>query len=176
MKRYFDRLAHYNRWANARLYETAALVSDTDYRRNLGAFFGSLEGTLNHLLVADRVWLWRMTGTGETPQRLDAILFDSFAALRAAREAEDQRIIEVIGGFRESDLERNLDYRNMAGEPKSAPLPVVLGHFFNHQTHHRGQAHSLLTRLGQTPPPLDLIYFSWDPRERPATGAPSSPR
>ncbi len=176
MKRYFDRLAHYNRWANARLYESVAALDDADYRRDLGAFFGSLQGTLNHLLVADRIWLWRMTGEGDPPRRLDEILYEEFDALRAAREAEDERIITVVGGYRESDLERNLDYHNMAGEPKSSPLPVVLGHFFNHQTHHRGQAHSLLTRLGQRPPSLDLIYFSWDLRERPAPGRPSSPR
>ena len=162
MKPYFMRLAHYNRWANRRLYEAAASLNDEAYRREMDAFFGSLHGTLNHVLVGDRVWLWRMTGEGTAPDRLDAILYDDFDALRTARAEEDERILAVIENYSDDDLAGALGYRNMAGEARRTALPIVLGHFFNHQTHHRGQAHCLLGQLGQKPPPLDLIYFDWE--------------
>src|SRR5262249_60905420 len=84
--------AGYNAWCNKRLYEAAAQISDTDYRANRGAFFRSLHGTLNHLLVGDRIWMQRFTSQGELPSSLDAILYDDFVQLRAARQAEDERI------------------------------------------------------------------------------------
>ena len=79
----------YNAWCNERLYDAASRVSDADYRADRGAFFKSLHGTLNHLLVGDRIWMRRFTGAGELPPSLDAILFDGFDALRAARRSED---------------------------------------------------------------------------------------
>ena len=74
-KQHFDTFARYNAWANTRLFDAAALLSDTDYRADRGAFFRSVHGTLNHLLVTDRVWMSRFTGEGDSPERLDAILF-----------------------------------------------------------------------------------------------------
>ena len=84
--------AGYNTWCNERLYDAAAQVPDADYRANRGAFFKSLHGTLNHLLVGDRIWMRRFTGRGDVPPNLDAILYDDFAQLRAARRAEDTLI------------------------------------------------------------------------------------
>ena len=109
--------------------------------------------------MGDRVWLRRLTGQGPEPDRLDVILHDDLEDLTEARAAEDARIIAVIDGFSEKDLKGSLNYRNMAGEARRTKLPIVLGHFFNHQAHHRGQAHCLLGQLGKTPPSLDLIYF-----------------
>jgi uncharacterized damage-inducible protein DinB len=124
--------AGYNTWCNARLYEAAATVAEADYRADRGAFFKSLHGTLNHLLVGDRIWMTRFTGTGEVPKSLDAILYDDFAALREARQAEIEQ-----------------------------PLPPALDHFFNHQTHHRGQAHALLSAVigNEATPSFDLIIY-----------------
>jgi uncharacterized damage-inducible protein DinB len=76
---------HYNAWANGRLYEAAAGLSTEQYRADRGAFFKSVHGSLNHLLVTDRVWMQRFTSEGDAPNRLDAILFETFAELRAAR-------------------------------------------------------------------------------------------
>ena len=73
----------YNTWCNERLYDAAARVPDTDYRANRGAFFKSLHGTLNHLLVGDRIWMRRFTGRGDVPSSLDVILYDDFVQLRA---------------------------------------------------------------------------------------------
>ena len=92
----FPMLAAYNAWANRRLYDAAAALPDADYRADRGAFFKSVHGTLNHLLVADRIWMRRFTGAGEHPNRLDAILFEDLSELRAAREAEDGRIAAYI--------------------------------------------------------------------------------
>src|SRR5215204_3042142 len=97
-------MAAYNRWANRRLYAAAALP-DEDYRRPVGAFFGSLHGTLNHLLVTDRIWMRRFEGTGDAPDKLNAILFERLEDLRAAREREDERIIGHVAGLSAADLD-----------------------------------------------------------------------
>src|SRR5258707_15854429 len=98
-------LARYNQWANSRLYAMAARLPDEGYRRNVGAYFGSLHRTLNHLLTADRIWMWRLTGTGDHPHELNAILFDDLPALRTARQAEDVRIMAYMEGLGETDFQ-----------------------------------------------------------------------
>jgi uncharacterized damage-inducible protein DinB len=159
MKPHVLTFARYNRWANRRLYEVAAELTDAQYREERGAFFGSLRGTLNHLLVGDRVWFNRLTGEGVNPPSLDTILHDGFADLRTAREAEDERIIRFAETLDETRLDRPFAYRTMDGTPVELPLGLTLAHVFNHQTHHRGQAHTLLTQFGCRVPALDLIYF-----------------
>ncbi len=162
MQTHFAMFAAYNRWANDRLYEAAAKLSDADYRADRGAFFGSLHRTLNHLLVTDRIWMRRFTGEGPQPTRLDAILFDDLPALAEARRAEDQRIIAYVEGLDEATLAGAFSYRTITNPADiTQPLAPALAHFFNHQTHHRGQAHTLLTIAGgrDAAPPLDLLYF-----------------
>ncbi|MGH9577694.1 MAG: DinB family protein [Terriglobales bacterium] len=160
MKDHFNTMARYNAWANARLYAVARDLHDASYRKNVGAFFGSLHGTLNHLLVADRIWMKRFTGTGDHPNQLNAILFEDFASLEQARKAEDQRIIQYVGGLSEEELGKDLNYSTTKGVPQRQPLRDLLTHLFNHQTHHRGQAHTILTVLGiPEPNPLDLLLM-----------------
>ncbi|HYD67035.1 DinB family protein [Azospirillum sp.] len=163
MKAHFDTFARYNRWANRRLYDAVAELSDAQFREDRGAFFGSLRGTLNHLLVGDRLWFGRIEGTGPMPTRLDEILHDRFDDLRAAREAEDERILRVVGGLDEARLAATFAYRTIKGEACEQPLAPVLAHVFNHQTHHRGQAHTLLSQFGREAPAIDLIYFLREP-------------
>jgi uncharacterized damage-inducible protein DinB len=154
--------AGYNAWCNARLYAAAATVSDADYRADRGAFFRSLHGTLNHLLVGDRIWMARFTGAGEVPKSLEAILYDDFAALRAARIAEDARISRYIAGLSEADLAGSIRYRTFVRPAEiEQPLAPALDHFFNHQTHHRGQAHALLSAVigNEATPSFDLIIY-----------------
>ncbi len=105
----FRQLAAYNNWANLRLYGAALELAEEAYRRPTGVFFGSLHGTLNHLLVADRVWLKRLTGTGEHPDRLDAILHDDRQDLLRARIAEDARIDDLVGSYTDADLTHSVD-------------------------------------------------------------------
>src|SRR6476620_1640328 len=104
----------YNAWANARLYDAAATLTDEQYRADRGAFFKSVHGTLNHLLVTDRIWMQRFTGRGEAPDRLDAILFEALDALRAAREAEDRRIVDFVGALDDVSLARTIKYRRVS--------------------------------------------------------------
>ena len=136
--------AGYNAWANERIYEAGAKLSDADYRADRGAFFKSVHGTLNHMLVADRLWMRRFTGVGPSLTQLDAILFDQFAPLRDARRAEDQRIIAYVAGLDDAKLAGDLTYRTITNPTTVVqPLAPALDHFFNHQAHHRGQAHCL---------------------------------
>ena len=160
MKRHFQMLAAYNAWANERLYDAASQLPDADYRADRGAFFGSLHGTLNHLLLGDLIWLHRFTGAAEEPRQLDAILYDDFGELRAARRHEDARIIAYADSLTDAALGGTLRYRSTRSpaeiEQELAPL---LLHFFNHQTHHRGQAHCLLTGFVGEAPSFDLLVY-----------------
>ena len=160
MKQILEMLAGYNQWANRRLYAAAAALPDADYRADHGAFFGSVHGTLNHLLAGDRIWMRRLTGKGDVPARLDEIVHDDFAGLRAAREAEDERIVAYVAALPEGDLAGNVRYRTISSpaDIEQELLPVLIN-FFNHQTHHRGQAHCLLTRITNHAPSLDLLMY-----------------
>ena len=158
LRDHFRQLAAYNGWANARLYEAALALDEEAYRRPVGVFFSSLHGTLNHLLVTDRIWLRRLTGEGDHPDRLDAILYDDRLELAAARVAEDQRLARVVDGYEEQAYARPVSYRTTRGVAHEQPLHDILAHLFNHQTHHRGQAHACLSILtGAEPPSLNLL-------------------
>ena len=164
MKSHFAMLADYNAWANGRLYRMASRMPDEQYRRDVGAYFKSLHGTLNHIMVADLIWMCRLTGAGEHPTNLDAIVFDDFPSLSAARQQEDQRIIAYVESLSDAQLEETWDYRTLNGTPQKQLRREILAHLFNHQTHHRGQAHTILTVLGVCEPDgLDLLLMQ---RER----------
>src|SRR4051812_37467348 len=157
---HFRMFGGYNEWANQRLYEAAAQLSDEQYRADRGAFFKSVHGTLNHLLATDRIWMARFTGAGDAPASLDAILFERVEELRAAREAEDRRILSYVDGLDEARMAGTIRYRRVsAPEWFEQQLAPALAHWFNHQTHHRGQVHALLTGLVGEAPELDLLFF-----------------
>nr|WP_298100488.1 DinB family protein [uncultured Shinella sp.] len=158
---HYRMFAAYNAWANRALYEAVGQLDDAAYRKNLGAFFGSLHGTLNHLLCADRIWLKRFTGTCEAPTSLDTILHEDFGGLRAARQTEDARLAAYIDGLDEAQIARDFTYTPLTNPTLvTHPLGPALTHVFNHQTHHRGQCHGMLTALGGPSLSLDLIYFA----------------
>lgn len=163
MKAYFQMFARYNAWANRALYDHTASLTDAQYRAERGAFFGSVHGTLNHLLTTDRIWFQRITGNAETgtvPDRLDAILFEDFADLRAARLAEDMRILAHLDGLTEAAYAGSIHYRRVSTPDEfDQKLIEALAHVFNHQTHHRGHAHALLTGHGVVGPVLDLLQY-----------------
>jgi uncharacterized damage-inducible protein DinB len=152
--------ADYNAWANHRLYHAVATLSDDEYREDAGVFFKSAHATLNHLLVTDRIWMSRFTGEQGAPDRLDAILFDTLPSLREAREKQDAKISEYIALLNDADLMGVIKYRRVSTpESQVQVLWHALAHWFNHQTHHRGQVHAILTRLGRAAPDLDLLIF-----------------
>ena len=160
MKQHFMMFAAYNAWANRRLYDAASELTDEEFRRDVGAFFGSLMGTLNHLVAADRIWMKRFTGEGDPPASLGSIIEPDLTKLRALREAEDRRIIDWIGGLSPEAIAGRFTYMTVTDmRTVSQRLSPALDHFFNHQTHHRGQAHMILTVLDRPSVPLDLVYF-----------------
>lgn len=148
--------ARYNRLSNETLYAACAGLSGAEYRRDLGAFFGSVHGTLNHLLVGDTIWMTRFEGGTHPSTDLDVVLFEKFDALREARERMDRRIERFFSDLPAAFEDRSIRYLNNAGFDSEDPLSVILPHFFNHQTHHRAQVHTLLSQLGHKPPVLDL--------------------
>ncbi len=154
--RHFQTMAQYNRIANEKLYAACAQLSDVEYRRTRAGSFGSIHALLNHILLGDRIWMERFTTTEPaiTPP-LDGILYHDFADLRRAREAEDARIeafMTAPGDF----FSREIGYTNNAGVPCADPAPLLAAHLFNHQTHHRGQVHVMLSQTNEPPPGLDL--------------------
>jgi len=159
MQDHFRTFALYNAWANERLYSACGTLDDASYYADRKAFFKSIHGTLNHLLLCDRIWFGRMVGHYFPVVGLNQILYADRHELRRAREAEDARIIEITGTIDRARLDSDLDYRTTSGEPQRTPMTQVLGHVFNHQTHHRGQVHDMLSQAGVKPPPIDLLVF-----------------
>ncbi|MGC4025310.1 MAG: DinB family protein [Mesorhizobium sp.] len=160
MKQHFRMFAAYNQWANARIYDAAAELTAEEFERDVGAFFKSIMGTLNHLVAADRIWMKKFTNGGDAPGSLDYITSRDLAKLRTVREAEDKRIIQWIDSQSERALTGRFTYMTVTDlRTISQRLAPALDHFFNHQTHHRGQAHTVLTILGKPSVTLDLVYF-----------------
>jgi len=141
-------LARYNKHMNESLYEACCGLSDEERKSERGLFFNSIHGTFNHILLADRLWLGRFTGEPFQARSLDQELYAAFDSLREARAQTDELIVDWAAGLTEAELGGELLYTSMAspGE-KRCPLWLAVTHFFNHQTHHRGQLTAALTQL-----------------------------
>lgn len=157
---HYRAMAGYNHWMNRKLYEVCAGLSDEQRKRDLGAYFRSIHGTLNHILLADRVWMGRFTDTPTAFKSLDQVLYSDFERLIAEREKEDQRIIIWVNSLNDSDPGNELRYTGMTSpQARNYPLWFALSHFFNHQTHHRGQITTMIKQLGIDPGVTDLIML-----------------
>src|SRR5258708_18320374 len=152
-------MAGYNRWMNEKLYAFCAQLPDEERKRDRKAFFGSIHGTLNHLLLTDRGWLWRFNGTPWTFRSLDQELYNDFEELRRERVKTDCEIEEFLAGITPERLDAPISYQNYAGNKFTNPLGPALVHLFNHQTHHRGQLTTLLSQLGIDPGVTDAMAF-----------------
>jgi len=162
-------LASYNTWMNTKLYEAAGKLSPQELAANRKSFFGSLLGTLNHLVVADTIWLKRFSAHPSnhialdpirqmpTPTSLDQVLFTDLAALSQQRQRLDTIIEQWAASLTQADLEHVLHYANTKGVPAQKRFASLVFHFFNHQTHHRGQATTLLFQAGQDVGVTDLL-------------------
>lgn len=153
---HFRTMAVYNTVANRRLYEACARLSDAEREKPREAFFGGIMGTLNHLLVGDRIWLARFAGEDVPSTNLDAILHEGFEDLREARRREEVRIEAFAVGLDGRFLDGTVRYMNNEGRTLEDPVRLLVAHFFNHQTHHRGQVHDMLSQTEVAPPVLDL--------------------
>ena len=163
MRDHFLQLADYNAWANRRIYDAAREIGAAARTRDIGAYFGSLQGTLTHILVADQLWMARLLAQPAPYARLDETPTDVFETLWAARRDQDAATYAFISGLDDAAIAAELVYRDMSEMPRRLPRRIILTHMFNHATHHRGQAHHQLTQLGLAePPPLDLPYFVLD--------------
>jgi uncharacterized damage-inducible protein DinB len=157
---YTRTMQSYNRWMNDRLYDCCGKLSDEERKRGVGAFFKSIHGTLNHLLLADRIWLGRFTGIPFVVKSLNQELYSDFAQLRSERMATDVAISDWSSSLAEADLAGELLYISVVNpKPRRLPLWVAVTHFFNHQTHHRGQLTTLLVQHGIDPGVTDLIWL-----------------
>lgn len=153
-------LAAYNEWMNSRLYAVCAELDDTQRRRDMGAFFKSVHGTLNHILLADELWMARFRGETYTPQGLDQELFHDFAELRQARQIMDEKILSWAGSLTDDLLAGKLSYTSVVNpQTRTYDMGLAVTHFFNHQTHHRGQLCTLLSQLGKNYGVTDLIWL-----------------
>lgn len=154
-------LARYNAWQNASLYAAAGTLDEAARRAPRGAFFGSIHATLNHLVWADRMWLSRL-GRGAAPGGGIAgsvALYPEWEALCAARRALDAEILDWAEALSEGDLAGDLSwYSGATGQDMARPRALCVLHMFNHQTHHRGQVHAMLTAAGEMPGPTDLVF------------------
>jgi uncharacterized damage-inducible protein DinB len=156
MKEHIQLLARYNRLANEQLYEACAALSDEQYREQRRVSFGSIHGLLNHILLADRIWMGRFKGGGKTTPPLNTVLFEKFEDLRGARVRDDREMGEFFASVDGEFFAKTISYVNSRGQAYTDPvLPSVL-HMFNHQTHHRGQVHVMLSQAGLQPPSLDM--------------------
>ena len=149
-------LARYNRIANERIYECSALIPDVERRRARTGSFGSIHALLNHVLLGDRIWLARFEGGGESTPPLNTVLYDDFIALRQARAEEDRRMEGFFESAPADFAGARLKYTNSKGVACVDIAAMAVAHFFNHQTHHRGQLHVMLAHAGVQPPSLDL--------------------
>lgn len=153
-------MSAYNRWMNQRIYALCEEIPDARRKRDIGAFFKSIHGTLNHILLADRVWIGRFKHQPFVVAALDQELYADFSELRAEREKTDQEIEVWVESLTAADLGSELHYQSIVNPtPKSHPMGFALMHFFNHQTHHRGQITTLLSQLGIDPGVTDLLWL-----------------
>ncbi len=156
----FRTMAHYNRWMNERLYAVCAEIPDGERRRDRGAFFKSIHGTLNHLLLGDRLWMGRFLDRPFAVDSLDQELYADFGELRAQRQRTDREILEFSKSLEEESLARDFRFTTIVSPGEHVfPFRHVLLHFFNHQTHHRGQLTTLIKQAGHEPGVTDLMWL-----------------
>jgi uncharacterized damage-inducible protein DinB len=156
----FRTMARYNRWMNERLYAVCAEIPDAERKRDRGAFFKSIHGTLNHLLLGDRLWMGRFADRPFAVDSLDQELYADFDALRAERERFDGEILDFTEALEEQALDRDFRFTTLVNPGEHVfPFRHVLLHFFNHQTHHRGQVTTLIKQAGHEPGVTDLMWL-----------------
>lgn len=153
---HFQMWAQYNMLANQKLYAACAELSDADRKQIRPAFFNSIHGTLNHIMVGDLIWLNRFEGKEVPSTGLNAVLYEDFASLWKARVADDRRIEVFAATLTADSLDKTIRYRNNQGNIHNDPIVLLITHFFNHQTHHRGQIHNMLSQTSIAPPSLDM--------------------
>lgn len=162
---YCKHMARYNRWQNQSIYAACEKLTDDTRKRNMGAFFKSIHNTLNHLMLADRLWLSRFDGepAGEI-HSLDQVLYTDFDELKKQRGFTDDRADRFIATLTQARIDATLTFRRVGGNKDEASMPMhlCLMHYFSHGTHHRGQVTTLLMQCGVDPGVTDLPWLPND--------------
>jgi uncharacterized damage-inducible protein DinB len=169
LQMHFSSMARNNLWSNHRLHRACAQLSVEECARNRGAFFGSILGTLNHILLVDRWYLGRLTGSPSGPiLPHDAMLHADLRSLTVAQLECDRSFIEFCDSLHPNDLARVVQWTSAEGGQCSDPTHIVLAHLFLHQIHHRGQVHQMLCTTSVAAPQLDEFFLSCDAARREA--------
>ena len=159
---YAELMARYNQWMNQSVYLAASQLSDQDRKADCGLFFKSIHGTLNHLLLCDRMWLDRFKGQIPSAdlKALDQELYSEFTELKKARDELDLKILDWAASLEETVLPERLVYTSLAAAAeKNVDFTQAIIHFFNHQTHHRGQITTALNQAGVDVGVTDLLFM-----------------
>ena len=159
---HFRAMARNNLWSNHRLYKACAQLAPQDYFRDRGAFFRSIHGTLNHILLVDRYYVAAVTGEHAESGRLDHELYSDLPSLSAAQGITDRQLVALCDALTPEHLEVITRWTDSEGDACGDPVHVVLTHLIVHQIHHRGQVHNMLSGTGVKPPQLDEYFLSRD--------------
>lgn len=161
--------AKYNQWANNRIYNALSSLSDSDRKLDRYGFFRSIHNTMNHILLVDLLYRGRLEGKGNIFSRLDSILYDGFADLVAAHRESDEWLVSFHSKFDQDRLDEKFMFRPVGmdeGEVYDQSYRVCFTNLFQHQIHHRGQLHHMISHAKKDPPPLDFIMFSRKAEDR----------
>ena len=155
----FQLLANFNTWANTKIFFSCKELDDTEYEKDRKAFFSSIHGTLNHLLVVDRAYIFHIEGKDHGLKSLDQILYENLFQLEEARIKEDKRLVDLINNLSEESIHKEITYNGFETGKNTHTINTILITMFNHQTHHRGQIHNMLSQAGIKPPQIDIPDF-----------------
>jgi len=156
----FQLLANFNTWANTKIFSACKELDEAGYKKNRKAFFSSIHGTLNHLLVVDRAYISRIEGKDHGLKDLDQILFESLRQLEEARIKEDKRLVDLVNNLSKESIHKEITYKGFETGNTTYTINMILLTLFNHQTHHRGQIHNMLSQADIKPPQIDIIDFT----------------
>ena len=155
----FQLFANFNTWANKKIISSCKKLDDAEYKKDRKAFFSSIHGTLNHLLVVDRAYISRIEGKDHGLTSLNQILFVSLFQLEEARIKEDKHLVDLVNNLSKESIHKEITYQGFETGKQTYTINLILITLFNHQTHHRGQIHNMLSQAGVIPPQIDIIDF-----------------
>ena len=155
----FQLLANFNTWANMKIISSCKELDDVEYKKDRKAFFSSIHGTLNHLLIVDRAYISRIEGIDHGLKSLCQILYENLYQLEKARIKEDKRLVDLVNSLSEKSIHKDITYKGFETGNTTYKINMILITLFNHQTHHRGQIHNMLSQAGIKPPQIDIPDF-----------------
>ena len=152
-------LANFNTWVNTKIFLACKELDDKEYRKDRKAFFSSIHGTLNHLLLVDRAYISRIKKIDHSLKSLNQILYENLDKLEEARIKEDKCLVDLVNNLSEKSLDTKITYQGFNKRKHTYTINLILLTLFNHQTHHRGQIHNMLSQAGIKPPEIDIPNY-----------------